>query len=111
MIDGTCPHCDEVAHRKCGLDPSEAKALRERLELTQRGFAKLVGVDQVTVNRWEHRWVKRITGAPAQVMRGLIGAMNQLDEKKMSAYLRESVAGGGLPHMMIDLFDNLLEKR
>jgi len=35
------------------MKPEEVKRIRERLQLTQGEFAKRVGVNRVTVNRWE----------------------------------------------------------
>ena len=36
------------------MKSKEIKALRKKLKLTQKGLAEKVGVDQVTVNRWEN---------------------------------------------------------
>jgi len=36
------------------MKSKEIKTLRKKLKLTQKGLAEQVGVDQVTVNRWEN---------------------------------------------------------
>ena len=36
------------------MKSKDIKALRKKLKLTQKGLAEKVGVDQVTVNRWEN---------------------------------------------------------
>lgn len=35
------------------MEPDEIKAVREKLELTQRAFADAVGVTETTISRWE----------------------------------------------------------
>lgn len=62
-----CSHCqalsiDDEADRRISaafrqiarlLTPEEIRAGRERLELTQKQFAQLLGVGEATVSRWE----------------------------------------------------------
>jgi DNA-binding transcriptional regulator YiaG len=40
------------------MTKSEARKIRESLGLTQIAFAKLLGVHNVTVNRWESGYIK-----------------------------------------------------
>jgi DNA-binding transcriptional regulator YiaG len=50
------------------MTKEEARKIRESLGLTQIDFAKLLGVHNVTVNRWESGYI-RIPEATARYLR------------------------------------------
>lgn len=52
------------------MTPQEIKALRERLQLTQEVFARILGVSFATVNRWENGKTEP-TGDYARVLQTL----------------------------------------
>lgn len=37
------------------MEAKQIKAIREKLKMSQRELAEAIGVDQVTVNRWENK--------------------------------------------------------
>ena len=51
-----------------GMTGAEVRRLRRRLKLTQSALAKRIGVDVMTVSRWE-RGVTRVTPPVATLLR------------------------------------------
>lgn len=78
---------EEVSHAKGILAPSQIKAIRKKLGLTQKELEELIGVSSPTVSRWE-------TGAmlPSKTADTLIRLLGEFPDAV--AYLRKKPAGG-----------------
>ena len=50
---GSIMRGEDVPHRKTVLTTIDVKALRERLELTQAEFSRMIGVSIKTLQNWE----------------------------------------------------------
>lgn len=63
-----------MSHDMFMLSPTRLVEIRNALELSQEGMARLVGVSFATVNRWENRHSSP-TGAVLEVYRALDTAL------------------------------------
>lgn len=78
-----------LARAKGILAPDEIRAIRKRLDLTQREFEELIGVSSPTVSRWE-------TGAmlPSKTTDTLIRLLGEFPEAV--AFLQHGTTGGAV---------------
>lgn len=84
------------------MKSEEIQDLRENLDLDRSSFAKLCGVDERTVDRWE-RDEARPTGASAAVLaafRHAFSTSGPLARKTLTERLHDAAGMGGLPHLL-----------
>lgn len=88
------------------MNAGEVTALRVKLGLTKPSFARLVGCNLRTLNRWEDGEVKP-KGTSSAVMRGFIRALeNTESHDAIVAILQDTAHIGGLSYLLIRLLDN-----
>ena len=75
---GSIMRGEDVPHRKTVLTTIDVKALRERLDLTQAEFSRMIGVSIKTLQNWEQG--RREPEGPAK-------ALLRVVEKKPQAVL------------------------
>lgn len=96
-----------------GMNPSEVQALRTQLKLDVAGFAKVCGVDQRTVLRWE-AGTATPTGAALAVLLALREKLSRTTPDKQQEFVNfviGAAAIGGLAFLLIKLFDMLVDDK
>lgn len=63
---GSIMRGDDISHRKTVLTTIDVKALRERLDLTQAEFSRMIGVSIKTLQNWEQG--RREPDGPAKAL-------------------------------------------
>lgn len=88
--------------------PQEVTAMREQLGLDGPGFAKLVGVDQRSVQRWE-QGLAHPTGAAEAVLNGIREKLRKDPDTagEVIKVLVGAAAIGGLAYLLVKLLDSL----
>lgn len=90
------------------MTANEVRALRGRLGMDPQGFARLVGVDLRTVQRWESGKVQPSGAAEAVIL----GVREKLEKDPDGAdmaikFIVGAAAVGGLAYLLIKLLDSL----
>ena len=85
--------------------------MRNRLNLSQADFAKLLGVDIRSVNRWENG-ISRPTGSAEAILSAIREKLDKDPDSasQILALIGMVVAIGGLAYLIIKLLDELTSK-
>ena len=70
--------------RKIRLKATDISVIRLRFKLTQADFARLLGTDRATLNRWEHGKVK-----PNQKSKAKIAEFRTMGKKEFSRRMKQ----------------------
>jgi transcriptional regulator with XRE-family HTH domain len=91
-----------------GLAALKVKNLRKQLNLTLRGFAKLLGIDPRTLNYWELGKIPPSETA-LEIIAGLTEALNTTDHRRDTIinFVKNTNAVGGIAYTLVKLFDHL----
>ncbi len=85
--------------------------LRTVLQMSPAEYAKLLGVDERTVSRWEAgRAIP--AGCSAEVIAGLTEAFQRHPEREeeLRAFIRRAGGVGGISYILVRLLDNAVER-
>jgi transcriptional regulator with XRE-family HTH domain len=87
---------------------NEVRKMRNRLNLNQADFAKLLGVDIRSVNRWENG-LSRPTGSAEAILSALKKKLDTDPDstQRILTTIGAAVAIGGLAYLIIKLLDAL----
>jgi DNA-binding XRE family transcriptional regulator len=86
--------------------PSHVIGLRHRLGVERAAFARIAGVDNRTVVRWETGKAEP-SGAPAAVLNGIREKLDSdpANAARVVAYIVDASAVGGLAYLILKLLD------
>lgn len=105
----------ELPYDTCMWTAEEVRALRSTLEMSQSEFARLIGVDQRTVARWESgNSNSRPSGASEQILSALnqklIVDASRAEAHALKKFLTGTVAVGGLAYLLMKLLDFAMDR-
>ena len=95
-----------------GWNSESVIEIRKRLKLDHAGFAKLLGVDTRSVNRWE-TGKNQTTGSAGDILSGIKEKLDKDPDStnKVLKLIHSAVSMGGLAYLVFKLLDSITEKR
>lgn len=90
-------------------DAQSVRHMRAAFGVTRAGFAKIVGVDVRTVNRWEYD-IAKPSGAPEAILNAFRERLTSDPggAPALISYVKEAAGVGGLSYLLLKLLGDAL---